>query len=200
MVRACDAYVSPSGNSTWTISGTYFDTISNAAGCDSLITIELTIISIDTGVSLINNTLTANLSGATYQWVKCDAGYVWINGAIQQSFTPQENGNYAVILTVDDCQDTSSCYQITGLAIQQENLTSTLTVSPNPSNGLMRINSTKPVQKMMIYNSLGQMIKEVSENGIDFFINISDQKPGLYFLEFTIDNQRITPLYKVQVY
>ena len=200
MVSACEAYESPSGHSIWTISGTYFDTIPNVAGCDSLITIELTIISIDTGVSLINNTLTANQFGATYQWVICDAGYAWINGATQQSFTPQENGNYAVILTVDDCQDTSSCYQITGLAIQQKNLTSTLTVSPNPTNGLMRINSTNPVQKVVIYNSLGQRIKELSENSLDFFINLSDQKPGLYFLEFAVGNQRITPLYKVQVY
>jgi hypothetical protein len=33
---ACDDYLSPSGNYTWTSSGTYFDTIPNPIGCDSL--------------------------------------------------------------------------------------------------------------------------------------------------------------------
>ncbi len=39
----CYTYTSPSGNHTWTTSGTYKDTIFNAAGCDSLLTINLTI-------------------------------------------------------------------------------------------------------------------------------------------------------------
>ncbi len=40
----CDSYDSPSGNYTWTTSGMYYDTIPNAAGCDSLLTIDLTIL------------------------------------------------------------------------------------------------------------------------------------------------------------
>ncbi|MEX2588616.1 MAG: gliding motility-associated C-terminal domain-containing protein, partial [Chitinophagales bacterium] len=40
---ACDSYTSPSGNYTWTNSGNYTDTLANAAGCDSIITIDLTI-------------------------------------------------------------------------------------------------------------------------------------------------------------
>ena len=40
---ACQSYTSPSGNHTWTTSGTYIDTISNGNGCDSIITIQLTI-------------------------------------------------------------------------------------------------------------------------------------------------------------
>lgn len=39
---ACGSYTSPN-NKLWTTSGTYNDTISNAAGCDSVITINLTI-------------------------------------------------------------------------------------------------------------------------------------------------------------
>jgi Concanavalin A-like lectin/glucanases superfamily/Secretion system C-terminal sorting domain len=42
-VTTCDSYNSPSGNFNWTTSGTYYDTIPNAAGCDSLLTINLTI-------------------------------------------------------------------------------------------------------------------------------------------------------------
>ena len=42
-VSACDSYTSPSGNYTWNTSGTYMDTLTNAAGCDSILTIDLTV-------------------------------------------------------------------------------------------------------------------------------------------------------------
>ena len=41
--NACNSYTSPSGLYTWTASGSYQDTIPNMAGCDSIITIMLTI-------------------------------------------------------------------------------------------------------------------------------------------------------------
>jgi len=40
-VQICGNYTSPSGNYTWATSGIYTDTISNYAGCDSIITINL---------------------------------------------------------------------------------------------------------------------------------------------------------------
>jgi hypothetical protein len=42
-INTCNAYTVPSGDETYTVSGTYVDTIPNAALCDSLITINLTI-------------------------------------------------------------------------------------------------------------------------------------------------------------
>jgi len=51
-VTECNSYESPSGNYTWTISNTYNDTIPNAAMCDSVITVNLT----------INNSTTASIS------------------------------------------------------------------------------------------------------------------------------------------
>lgn len=42
-ITACDSYTVPSGDETYTLAGTYFDTIPNANGCDSLITVELTL-------------------------------------------------------------------------------------------------------------------------------------------------------------
>lgn len=42
-LTVCNTYTVPSGDETYTTSGTYMDTIPNAASCDSVITINLTI-------------------------------------------------------------------------------------------------------------------------------------------------------------
>lgn len=42
-IIACNSYMGPSGKYTWTTSGTYMDTITNAIGCDSVVTINLTV-------------------------------------------------------------------------------------------------------------------------------------------------------------
>ncbi|MFB6307508.1 MAG: hypothetical protein ABEH43_11100, partial [Flavobacteriales bacterium] len=53
---ACNEYTVPSGDETYTTGGTYKDTVPNAAGCDSMITIDLTIN--DTSSSTIDTTIT----------------------------------------------------------------------------------------------------------------------------------------------
>jgi hypothetical protein len=63
-VTDCGSYTVPSGNETYTTSGSYMDTIVNAVGCDSVITINLT----------INNSVT----GTDFQ-VACGS-YTWIDG------------------------------------------------------------------------------------------------------------------------
>ena len=43
-VTACDSFVSPSGNQVWDSSGIYIDTLTNVSGCDSILTVTLTIL------------------------------------------------------------------------------------------------------------------------------------------------------------
>ncbi|MEX0966298.1 MAG: T9SS type A sorting domain-containing protein [Bacteroidia bacterium] len=41
--NGCDSFISPSGEYIWTTSGVYSDTLLNSSGCDSIITVNLTI-------------------------------------------------------------------------------------------------------------------------------------------------------------
>ena len=51
-ITACDSYTVPSGDETYTVSGTYMDTIPNTAGCDSVMTITVTINNSKTSFSI----------------------------------------------------------------------------------------------------------------------------------------------------
>lgn len=43
VITTCNSYTVPSGDETYNLTGTYLDTVSSATGCDSIITINLTI-------------------------------------------------------------------------------------------------------------------------------------------------------------
>lgn len=142
-VTTCDSYASPSDKYVWSSSGTYKDTIPNAAGCDSIITIELVVNTIDSTVILNQNTLIANASGAAYQWVNCNNSYGSILGETNQNYTATSDGNYAVIITQYGCTDTSACYNVSVTELIENTFSEEIFVYPNPTNGTISIDMGK---------------------------------------------------------
>lgn len=134
-LSACDSYLSPSTNYVWTASGIYLDTITNEAGCDSIMTIDLSIINIDSNVTQDETLLTADMAGATYQWIDCDNGNQPIDGETSQQFSAVATGNYAVVVTSGDCIDTSACYNVIIVGTKDVQILTDLKLYPNPASG-----------------------------------------------------------------
>src|SRR5690606_4584585 len=93
---ACDSYTSPSGNFTWTTSGTYMDTIPNAAGCDSVITVNLT----------IDNSTTATIAPvACDSYTSPSGNFTWTTSGTYMDTIPNTAGCDSLIaenLTIDN--------------------------------------------------------------------------------------------------
>ncbi len=179
-VTACDSMTSPSGNYTWTSSGTFMDTIPNSVGCDSVMMFNLTINTVDTSVSVSGATLTANASGATYQWLNCDSSNSPIAGETSQSY--MANGNYAVVITKNGCTDTSACFNINSVGIVGIINNNLLIVFPNPSIGTFMIQSTSE-GVYSILNELGQPIQSVKLNAANkYSMVIENIDSGVYFI------------------
>jgi uncharacterized repeat protein (TIGR03803 family) len=178
---ACKSYTSPSGNYTWTVSGNYLDTIPNYLGCDSVITINLTINTVDTSVTVSNNTLIANANTAIYEWVDCNNNYAAIPGETNQTFTPSINGTYAVVVTQNNCTDTSACYTIGNVGLS-EHSASNIKIYPNPTRGMLHV-ETKQLHTIELYNSVGKIvyvtqIKEGHNN-----LQLPDLAAGVYIIK-----------------
>lgn len=132
---ACDEFVL-NGN-VYIQTGTYTQLITNAVGCDSTITLNLTInLSPATPVVYVQNEV--NLStdivpGQTYQWIYC-SDIMPVAGATNPTFNPTANAIYAVVVTNNCGSDTSICTAVStiGLADQQQ---SEIAIYPNPNNG-----------------------------------------------------------------
>lgn len=188
-VTECEEYMWALNNQTYTATGTYSHVIPNANNCDSTITLNLTINNVDNTVSLSGITLTANQSGATYQWIDCNNGNTPISGETSQSFEPTVNGNYSVEVTANGCTETSACVVVNSVGIEslEQNGWS---VYPNPNNGIFTVSSIQTFNNATIevYSALGQLIYLTVHSGDKITIDLNEQPTGVYILK--VNNQQ----------
>jgi len=190
---ACFSYTSPSGQYIWTSSNTYTDTLTNAANCDSIITVNLTINNVsDTTITQNGITLTANNTGAIYRWLDCDDGYSVIAGETSASFTATVNGNYAVELSEGDCVDTSACIAINSVGIVENSFGQELKLYPNPSQGKFTLDLGRTYGKVQLslYGLTGRQVLSKTYSGTGLIeLNITEAK-GVYMLKVETENDQ----------
>lgn len=188
----CGSYTSPSGLYTWTSSGLYYDTIPNVFGCDSLITINLSIIVVDTSVTQSGSTLTANAAGIGYQWVDCASGYSAISGATSQSFTPLESGDYAVVVYQEGCEDTSACYTVTLVNLMENTFESAISIFPNPTDGNVNVDlgSWFDDVHVQVIDHTGILTGDVKYDRARVIKLMLEGAPGIYHLRLTSGERR----------
>lgn len=148
--KVCNSYTSPSGKYVWEQSGTFLDTIPNFCGCDSVITIELNISNVDPTIITDGAELISNDTLAHHQWLVCDDDFKPIAGETGQSFKPDKEGNYAVIVSYGWCADTSECVQINTTGIEPNPVEFGITVYPNPTSGKFTIDLGRVYQEAVI--------------------------------------------------
>lgn len=153
-------------------------------GCDSTVTVSLTITTIDATVTSSSPTLTANQTGAVYQWLDCDNSMSVISGATNQNYTATVNGDYAVMITQNGCAVTTACFAITGLGILENNFGHELFLYPNPTDGQFSVDlgNTYGSVTIAITDMLGKLIytTNYSESQI---IDLNLKAPaGVYFV------------------
>lgn len=187
---ACNEFVWIDGN-TYTIDNNIATfVLTNDEGCDSTVTLDLTITSVDPTTTVSNETITANYSGGTYQWIDCDDNNNPISGAVNQSFTPQSSGSYAVIISDNNCAVTSDCEEINFASINDFK-NHEIVVYPNPNNGEFFI-EVNEASLLEIIDVTGKVVKITDLKSGNNKIQLPRQSNGLYLLKIKKNGNTIT--------
>ncbi len=156
---------------------------------------NVTVTIVDNSVTEAGFVLTANATGATYQWLDCDGPMVIISGETGQSFSASSTGNYAVIVTENGCIDTSACTLIDFSGLTEQNKID-VSIYPIPTNGIVTIEFgflKSETAELNVVDMRGRVINSVSissdtENHV-VEIDLSENESGVYFIVLEGDNE-----------
>ncbi|PHR27336.1 MAG: hypothetical protein COA38_13370 [Fluviicola sp.] len=190
---SCGAYTWPTNDSTYTASGSYSEVLSSMYGCDSIVTLNLTINYIDITLSQDFDTLTSNATGATYQWLDCDNGNAPIAGATSATYITEANGTFAVIITDGSCTDTSECYTVAGVGLNDLNLINNISFYPVPVSEVLSIKHQDASEmQIKVLDQAGRVLISQRSNQYITKIDLSALANGVYYVSVFENGLSIT--------
>jgi len=191
-VNTCDTYTSPSLKKVWNTSGVYKDTLVNFIDCDSIITVNLRVDTVDIATAVNNNSITANASNATFRWLDCANNYTVIPNQIANIYTAAISGSYAVEVTQNNCVDTSVCQPIVVTQIDNNQLLNALFISPNPTKGVLNVSVNTNYDRLWMTDLSGKMIyNSGTATHTTVSIDLTQFENGLYFLSIERNGERV---------
>ena len=175
--------------------GLYYDTLTNVNGCDSLITLDLKVDSLNLNV-LNNNSdslISLHNNAISYQWIDCDNNNTIINNETNRIFKPIKSGSYAVIVNNSICSDTSSCISFNKITGLESDITSNFaSVSPDPVTDKINITLNENINgEVAVLDVNGNTILQESFSGNHISLSTVGIKNGLYFVKINIENKSI---------
>jgi len=195
-VEACRRYRVPSRRYYIYETGTYYDTIMNAYGCDSIIRIEAKITHFENALTVSSDTVTAQSGYQSYQWLRCDKSYEIVPNQVGFQIKVSEPGDYAVRMEENGCADTSECINVAqnGTSVFQN---VEFNVYPNPSEGRLYIDGKNLDASFVEVRDINSRIIQVVSfmRGYDGpqYIDI-DQKGWFYLILIKDQYREVVPV------
>lgn len=192
----CEGDIYQVGSSVYSATGNYLDTLSSSAGCDSIVSLALTVQSINPAISQNGPLLTVSQTGAGYQWINC-ADNQPISGATSSSYTATVNGSYACVITIGNCSDTTECRVVDFTGIGELALLKNSVISPNPTTGNIFVTwNNVNVLRIIVRDIQGKEMKVIESGLADdaTTLDLSDYQSGTYLIELQTSHSKYTHL------
>lgn len=156
--------------------------------CMNTDTVMVTVNTVNTSTSMLNETITALASGASYQWMDCSTNSI-IAAENGQSYTATANGSYAVIVTENGCTDTSACETILTVGIENVASNVQLSIYPNPTNGQVIVTTGNSIAaEISITDITGKTLESVKPVNTEIAFDLSDYANGMYLIKVTTES------------
>ncbi len=135
----CKGEVFKYGTYSFAFQGRYELLLKYSDVCDTLLVINLKVITLDTEITMENGFIkVVSEENAEYQWYSCNADTIAIEGANQYFYKPDSSGNFLVKITFQGCIFTSDCFEFIRSSTV-EKADTPFTCFPNPTFSTLQI-------------------------------------------------------------
>jgi len=123
---------------------------------------------------------------SSYQWWTAGAA---ISGAINQTYTPLNNGYYTVATTdANGCSAVSDSFLVSTISIlESTGVHSELVVWPNPSQDHFLVSALETKQQLRLLSITGQVIRSYPFNANGY--SLDGVAPGIYIVELRLSDR-----------
>lgn len=195
------------GDETFSTTGTFVKTISSVAtGCDSIVTLNLTVIDINGGALITNDdgsgigAINLTVSNGTPPY-----SFEWSNGADTEDISELGEGVYDVLVSdANGCTETFSFTVDNSTSlfnpIPKASFDATVHPNPAPTNGTLNVQVTNDQDQRFefrLFDSVGRLIEnETAELKVGQQMQRlnAPQNAGLYYLQIVNENQEVKSL------
>ena len=179
--------------------GVYQDTVVNYVGCDSVITLNLTVNTAPVAsIVQSNDTLFSVNNHNSYQWILNGNP---ISGATTSFLKATTNGNYQLIVTDQNgCSDTSTVLNVIVISLEENDLNDGFSVYPNPANEYIIVNGDQvTIEEIKLFDMLGRDLLNLGEvkrtkQDNQLIFDIKYLPPGSYIINSPKTSKKIIKL------
>lgn len=119
-----------------------------------------------------------------FSWYNCD-GDSLIPGEADTTFSPTQNGNYALIIEGEGCIDTSDCFSVQNVSVQENNFLHGIEVFPNPTENILYIKGIRGrTVHLSVVDIMGRKMMEAYDQD---YLDLGKVKSGTYLVLINID-------------
>lgn len=181
--EACNQYTWAENDGFYTSSGIYWNILTSASGCDSIVKLDLDLSHYDSQITFSGGYMSPvpNIFIDQFQWINCETFQVV---GTTGSFHPTVTGSYALISFAGDCADTSNCISVDmGVGIDELESAGFL-LYPNPVSDKLVFQSTNALQsfEIEITSVNGQLIYKGAHSGGDQ-LSVGEWQAGIYLVK-----------------
>lgn len=197
-VEACDSIMV---NQIWRTATELIEfTETSAHGCDSFVSVDLTVVRINNDVTASGHTLTVNDVADSYQWLDCKTDKP-ITGETSKEFTAPYSGTFAAEISINECVKRTDCYDVIGLGVSPRSSDNfSFSIIPNPNSGHFIITNSRsfPISGYSVQDVSGRLIFKESGLSESNLVITNDLPKGIYFITILVDNKTSTQRFMVE--